>query len=468
MTTEEDLWSQGYAKYCANIDVWGLGDNTAKISAPGVLQSMKLMNVGSEAAATNDVTDTIKHFAYFPTSGTVWGMSAESSPRLYERDGGVWTLKRSTAGSDLATAANSGNLAFFGNSLWVAQNTRISRWTGSAWTASFLALSNTVEHPMKIIAGKLAIADGNFIVTIDSVYATNSAALTLPSNFTIRSMEAFGDNLYIFADNGSYSRLFIWNGTTTTYTSFSDIEHSTAPYICFASGQLWIVPPINQSASTPIYTFNGSSFVKTFSIPLLSVQTNRDAVLPYRDGLVIVSNNNSTAFEDGTAGLWLINKHTSEASFQYGLGFTVASLTQTDIGGAIVYGTNIYAGSANGTAYSVYEVGNPDTATTTGVWNSHPIIGDNPAKQKFWHSLQLNSELKNDTNRTIVVKYRLDHATSWTTLVTVQNSDNIPNRPLFIGKTSRVIELRFELTSPDSNTSTRLHDFSLTYQEKGI
>lgn len=468
MTTEEDLWSQGYAKYCANMDVWGLGDNTAKISSPGVLQAMKLMNAGSEAAATNDVTDTIMHFAYYPTSGTIWGMSAEGSPRLYERDGGAWTLKRSTSGSDLATASASGSLAFFGNSLWVAQNARVSRWTGSVWTASFMALSNAVDHPMKIIAGKLAIADGNFIATIDSAYASNAAALTLPSNFNIRSMEVLGDNLYIFADNGSYSRLFIWNGTATTYTSFLDIEHSTAPYLCFANGQLWVVPPINNSASTPIYTFNGSSFVKEFSIPLLSVQTNRDAVLPYRDGLVIVSNNNSTTFEDGTAGLWFINKHTSGVGYQYGLGLTVASLTQTDVGGAIVFGTNIYAGSRNTTTYSVYEVGNADTATTTGIWDSHPITGDNPAKLKFWRSLQLNSELKNDTNRTIVVKYRLDHATTWTTLVTVNASDNIPNRELFIGKTSRVIEIRFELTSPSSNTSTRLHDFSLTYDEKNI
>jgi hypothetical protein len=476
MSTNEALATQGYAKYSANMDVWGLGDNTSKVSLPGVLQSMKIMVAGTEAAATNDVTDVIKHFTYFvggsassATAG-VWGMSAETSPRLYYRDSGAWTLQRSTAGADLTTALTSGNIASFRGRLFTAQNARISSWDGSTWIASYQTLStSTAPHPMKIIAGKLAVADGPFVATFDGSLNWTAAALTIATEFTIRSMEMFGDRLYIFADNGSFSRMFVWDGTSQNYLSYFDLEHSTAPYITFSDGVLWVIPPINQSPSTPIYTFNGSSFTKVLSIPYLSVQENRDALLPYRSGLILISNNNSTAFEDGTAGLWLINKHTSGDQYQYGIGFAPGGgLTTTNVGGAIVFGTNIYVGTNNSSNFQVFEVSNADTATGTGFWQSLPFRGDDPAKQKFWHSVQLHSDLKNDTNTSIVVKYRLDNVSSWTTLVTVANSNDIPNRKLPIGKTSRSIELRFELVTPGGTQSTRLRAFSLQYDEKTL
>lgn len=458
MTNDESII--GGARYSMGVDVWGMGDNTAKISKEGIIQSMKLMNAGSEAASTNDVTDLITHFAYYPTSGTVWGMSSETSPRLYERVS-PWTLRRSTSGSDLATATNSGNIIAFAGRLWVAQNTRISSWDNSTWTAAFAGLNSATEHVMRIFAGKLYIADGRYVDTIDSTPTFTDKKLTLPAGYTIRSMEVFGDRIYMFADDGRMSRLFIWDGEATTFQSSFDIAHSIAPYLVFSNGILWCVPPINNSPSTPIYVFNGSSFEKVLQIPGLSVQQNRDAVVQYGSGILIASEN-STNFEDGTSGLWMIRKTSS--GYEYGIAYNPAGgVTTTDIGGIISPTTNqIYVGTNNASTFQVFELlGNADTQTiATSIWQSHPIDGGDPAKRKQWNFIQVSSDAAKVTNSSIVVKYRLDNATSWTTLQTITSTDTNPSRPIAIRKTGKVIEIRLELVT-GTTTSAAVRGMTL-------
>lgn len=466
----EGLWSKGYAKYVRGLDIFGL-QSTSSISFPGVLQGMTLMSAGSEAAATDNITDLIKSFAYFPEGADVWGLSAEATPRLYERVTGTWTLRRSGADAPaLTSTAGGGGLAAFAGSLWVGSNASLFRQAGAyagTWTNFGTFTDTSGPRPMKQLAGNLFIGDGRYVAKVDSTPTFTATALTLPQNFVIRSMEVFGDKLYIMADNGNFSKLFIWDGSASTFLTSFDFNESVAPVLVYSEGLFWAVSSSNTSSSnsvgTRVYTFNGYSFQLQGILPCAFSNDNYFGVVPFKGGILIASDNlSSTAvFEDGVAGIWMIGRPDINSPFTSILAFTFGNgVTQNQTGGIFISGSTIYVGSRNvsATAFEVYE-SDSTNHNTAGIYQTLPIDAGDVSQNKVFHGIRIDSETIGAT-ATLYLSYRIDYATSFTTIVQLVSGGG---NYYHIGRTGKVIELRFQLNAATGTRSTRLHSCSLDY-----
>lgn len=479
---EEGNWSQSFSRYNYGIDLFGLQDNVSKQSIPGVLQAARILVAGTEAAATNNITDLIRSFAEYPLNGVnggalePWGLS--DANRLYKRvaSNSTWTLQQTT-GAD----GGGGGLATFGGSLWVSENAVVNRWVGSTstWTTSYgtFTTGGTTPRPMKSFAGNLYIGNDRYISKIDSNLSFSATALTLPLDFVVKDIEVFGDRMYIFADNGNFSRLIIWDGISTTFNSYFDLyQETTAPHIIFHEGMLWCVGTRGIATGTPVYIFNGSTFQKVMSIPI-GVFNSYDRILStYQGGILIGSTNTGTAIiEDGTAGVWTINRYDASHPYSSSILFAPsAGVLGTQIGAVFTTGSSVYVSTfnANSSAYEVWEAqGATSDTATTGVFQTLPIDCEDAARTKSFHGIKIDSELPKDGatgSRTIVIKYRIDYASSWTTLKTLASGTSASDSYVQLGKTGKVIELRFEITSATNFISTRQHGAQLYYSNSTL
>lgn len=470
MRFNEGLWQEGFSKYCVGMDVWGLRDNGTRPSIPGVLQPMRGMIAGTEAASTNDITDLITSMAYNPADGSVYGFSNTATPRLYQRSGSTWT-NTSYAPATVSTASGGGGMLAFNNNLWFCTNARVIR-NASGVYSDFLSFTTggVSPRPMKVFAAKLFIGNDRYISSIDATPTGTAIALTLPLEFTVKAMEVFAANLYIFADTGKYTRVFIWDGIATTFNSYVDlISEASAPRVIANDGMLWCIATRGEAVGGNIvYVFNGYQFTVLMNLPASILNNNYYGIGVYNGGVIFSATDTSTAdYEDGTAGIWMIARRNPDEPYTAGIAFAPAAGVTTETLGAIYCtGRTLYVASLTGANYQVWEDNGDSvqiggTTPSNSVWQSLPIDAGNISNKAVWTAIQLNSELDIDTSRSIVIKYRLDYATAWTTLATVSTNSA---RYIPIGRSSKVIELRFEITASGSST-TRLHGVGLEYQE---
>lgn len=454
----EGRWVDGHAKYVRGMDVFGLQDNFNQLSIPGVMQSMRTISAGTEASGVSAVTGSISEFAEYNTGA--YAFEGTATPRLYFRNAGTWTV---SADPGFLTAANLGGVSEFNNNLFVFQNAQVSRWNGSGWTAAFGTLANsTAPHiGAKSFGANLFIPDGRVVSKIDSTPTFTASALTLPAGYTVVSMEIFGDRLFISAYKESVTRIFVWDGTSPTYQSFIDMpDESAGVFLKFFDGNLWGVGSRNGVISTtPIYVFNQTTPISVFMMPFK--RGSRPVVLS--DMFLIGCNEiaGASGFEDGSAGIWAITKRKGSNTYEYFMAFEPANIIGTQVGPLLATAGSLYAFYYNSIDYQIYELQSTNNNTSAS-WQSLPIDANDSSKKKIWHSIKLDIETTISSLRAVVVKYRVDYATSWTTLTTITSTTS---RNLFyhIGKVGNVIEIRVELATTAASQSTRVHGLSLDY-----
>ena len=223
----EGLWPEAYASYTVGLDLFGLANNTgafpgggtlASISYPGVLQGLFQVSAGAEAPGVSSVTELVTGFAKYKGQDFAIGAAATAG-RIYRRDSGTWTWVSAGAAAITVSAANidAANLYVYGEFLYYAQQSYLGRYDNTAGSANFAAFTtgDTNPRPMRVHAGNLYVGDTGVVARYDGTTFTASA-LTLPSDYVIRSMEVYADRLYIMADNTFMSSLFIWDGSSNT------------------------------------------------------------------------------------------------------------------------------------------------------------------------------------------------------------------------------------------------------------
>jgi len=460
---QEGNWQEGYARYCVGMDLVGLQLGSAKRSFPGVLQGFLEVSAGAEAAGVSAITA-------IPTAFTIYSSQdfciTQATTKIYRRDSGTWTWVSSLT----VSTVDSPDLTVYGGNLYYSQRGQLGLYDNTNSQANFQTFTDTTtasERPMRILNGSLYIGNARYIAKYDGTTFTASA-LTLPSNFVIRSMEVVGDYIYAMADNGFYSSLFIWDGVSNRYrTPINLFNEVSSPTLKAVGNKLFAVSNTLQSfEGARIYLFNGADFEKIAILPI-----NRTGAFilntlgEFAGGLLIASREVATAsYEDGSGGIWMLNRATDSDPYQATIIFPLRNQMTNHDNWALGSGSSsrFYIGNQDVTASTqgVFEV-LTSGSNNPSIWQSLPIDAGSTSK-KMWHSVRLNAE-DLTTGQTIVVKYRLDDTTAFTTLKTLTTSSDL-EAYIPIGRTSRTIDIRIELTpATTGKESTRIHGFTIDY-----
>ena len=490
----EDAWKQNFGKYVMGVDVIGMHNNNDTDGLPGVLQGLRVMAVGTEAGSPNEITDLCRRFALNNSvSSNAWALG--DGLRVYERVGTTWTKRYAGAGVDFVAARNTtdgGGLLAFQDSLWVVTNGDVNRLTAptGGLTAPYndgtnnanFSSTTSSSRPSLEFEEKAYFGNNNFVSSLsgDSTPIWTQKALTLDSEWTIESMAIYSGRIYIAAQNGSFSRVFSWDGSSLfPISTFNVFGESTGLQLIYFDGRLWaisIAPTSNNTQFTNIYIFDGASFQKFLELPA-GIHAGRDGATIYDGNLLIGSteSSNIASYGDGVGGIWTIGKKAPGQPYEPVLAYNPSNgVPETTIGGIFAVPNNlVFEGTTNNSssADEIWELQSTDQQTA-GIWSSNPIDAGLPDKPKMWHGIQLNTELDQDTynsNRTITISYKVDQASSFTTLTTVRGEDSgtypDPNRYIPIGVTGRNIEIRIQINTSGSVTTTQLRGFSLEYSE---
>lgn len=110
----------------------------------------------------------------------------------------------------------------------------VSKSTGytgdSYFYETYSVLESDILHPMKVFTNKLCIGNGQHLATLDDSEIYDSEALTFPEDEKVRCLETVGDYLAISTwknnslSTSSKGRIYFWDGTSTTYNSFVDVD----------------------------------------------------------------------------------------------------------------------------------------------------------------------------------------------------------------------------------------------------
>lgn len=487
MTTNQNLWSAGYSSYNTCVDFWGLGDNINYLSYPGVVQRAMCLSAMSVNVPLSSV---MSDFAYYPTQSQVYGADSSST-------GNIWYYKVATAEWTVSATAGASyrirNVTPYNGELFFTSatstagtaNGALSKINGTTLThGTQTGLYTADPMPMKVFNGSLYVANWRYVDKYDGTTYVKQK-LTLPTDFTIRSMEVAGEYLYIVADNEFSSSLFVWDGTSPTYNTASPINSEKyAPQMIYSGGILWLVAnrgtATNQSTiQTPIYVHENGNVQEVMRLPLSRPTTPIGMQLAsYQDGILIGSDENGTAnYENGVGGAWFIRKNQTTGNYEAGiLAHHLSNPTDMSMG-AIFSSGNTQTGTTTPAVYvSYYDSSNtvyyikrfapPNVSPNNdgiSLWQSLPIDAGSTNKKR-WESIKLDFKNLN-TGQNVQVSYRLDHDSTFTTLKYFYATDPATDfqRAIPIRRTGKNITIRITLNQNASTDSSRLYAFTLYY-----
>lgn len=400
-------------------------------------------------------------------------------------DGGdnIYGLK--AADSKWYLAHNSGNtgygggLAVFGANCYWASNTNLGKITGAGvYTDSFQVLSATVSdqrgHPMKVFAGKLCVASGRFIDTLDADGATWTAPdLTLPLGSTIRAMDIFNDQLAILVDAGGKGKLFFWDGDSATYNETIDLQTPIDDMIVF-DNTIFIFSGFtgtlaNKGEAGVIYTFNGASLDPTFVIPQRGIPINFSSPIIHNNEILFGVDFNNSSFENG---IYAIGRFSSSYPYALYPKYFSSNNDNKDITTAMFSNTSNTTSTRNKLYTAVRDVTggtylmdsySPGQQYASGAYvatTQHD--GGKPDAVKWWARVKVNLKSALAATSSIAVSYKVDDASSWTSAGTITASNQ--NSPLDLPSVNgRRIEFKFAFTV-ESSDNPQILSYSVEYK----
>lgn len=180
--------------------------------------------------------------------------------------------------------------------LWTSQGSSISRLTYATgtWTSGINSLSYSVNHPMCIsTANTLCIADKFQVATRTTAGTFTGSKMVLPSFYEITYMISDNTRVYIGTRNltGGKSKMFIWDGTSSTYTSEHIFDDPVAVWGVIRDGVLFSI-----SGSGRLKRFNGLGFDDVAGLPY---SFDKNITLYYSHGLNIGSPSSMCLSDNG-------------------------------------------------------------------------------------------------------------------------------------------------------------------------
>jgi len=180
--------------------------------------------------------------------------------------------------------------------IWTANGASISRlnYATGTWSVAISSLSYTVNHPMCVSPGNaLCIADKFQIAQRTTGGTFTGSKLVLPSFYEITWLMSDNVRVYIGTRNitGGQAKMFIWDGTSSSYTSEHTIEYPISVWGVIRDGEIYQI-----TGDGSLQKFDGLGFDEVAS---LASHNNKDLCINYADGLVMGSPSSLAVSENG-------------------------------------------------------------------------------------------------------------------------------------------------------------------------
>ena len=444
---------------CKGIDIF---------SEPGILQVSQKLDPMPQADPPNNITDGITWMVKYSKNGVLYGLGDGGSGRIYDWNNtqpGKWAL----AHDDVNVCWGQGMIEYNGNLYW-ASNSYLGKFDGTTWIDSFRPLNfDWAWHPMVIFGDDLMIGSGRYIDKLDSSEVMRLGVLDLPEGYKIRCLAVYNNRLMIGTWRGlsiyeqPEASLFSWDGSSPSFEHVWTLKEAGIHAMIPWKNLLVVFAGVKGN----IYLFNGATLQKIKSIPDRSnffqtgywIQTYPGAVTEYFGNLLF-------GISAGTSG---------EPKLPHGI-YTLGRKSETDP--LALVGSHILSSGLD-TYYAIYSIfvaGNNlfyvSYSDGNGVYKVDKLnIDSRIISGAYWES-QIYEISQTDlpvpvkgveviaqplaSNNSITVKYKLDNASSWTTLGTITAANQ--NKVLLgIKSLAKTIQIRLEFTTnPLNNYSPKI------------
>lgn len=380
----------------------------------------------------------VKDFVYASSSAKLYGLgrtAGGSTKIVYKADAttGNWTLPATSEGNG---AVQNGCLVEYKDYLWGFQGTtQVFRWGLLSGTPAITNSQGTVGTITSVAQGVIAKDDNlylpynNKIVRVVAGGTVSDAVLTLPTNFKITSIANYGNYLAIACApistfNGT-SKVFLWNLTSVDVQEAIDWGEGALSVLDSIEGLLVGVTDryLNNSAGAgrgsmivQVYSGGSPQVVKEVFTQALTGKTMpiSKAVLNNRVFWTakIMTNSAGTTYNEG---IWSFGR--KNANYAQALALDIID-ENVNTSGIQAFGTaaNFFfiSHSADG---SIDKTDDTVAYNFTSVYESQVLDFGDVDSDKRLESIKVSFR-KLAAGETVTVKYRIDGATSWTTIGT--------------------------------------------------
>lgn len=441
---------------------------------PDSITANKKLVAETEAAATNNITDLplwIVNDGTAPSGNTMWAYG--NTGRLYRRLSGTWTY------ASQATAASKGQgFALFNSKLYYACTAFLGVITNldsdpATYDETQAITSDANWHPMVVFLDKLHMGNGGTVATVNTSGTFTAAALTLPTGYKVKSLSVVGDylaigtwrgtNIYDFEDG----TLFLWDGTSSTYNSFIDLKESGINALLNVNNTLYAWAGTKGN----LYVFTGQNLTKVKRIAPVADAKYADifpgAVTDWH-GIAhfgFAGLTDDTALTSGVYTYGSISKnYPSALNFEYPISTGTVTGATLQIGSVFADGpTNLYVGYRDNTTYAIDLISQTAPQVTTN-YDSLIFDSGDPFRKKLFTTWNLQLTKVLAASEVVQIQYKLDRATSWTTLGSASFATDgaIKEKRFNSFLEAKEIQVRMNFTS-STTTSPAVQSLAITY-----
>lgn len=380
----------------------------------------------------------VQDFVYASASAKLYGLGqtgAGLAKIVFKADAtvGNWTLPASSEGN---ASVQYGCLVEYKDYLWGFQGTnQIFRWGLLSGTPSIANSQSTTGATLTSVAQGLVFNDYLYLAYNNRIWRATDAStysdgyLILPTNYKITSMTAFGKYIAIgcapVSTFNGVSKVFLWDGTST------DVQES----IDWGEGELRILETIegmivgitDRYLNNPTGAGRGSMIIQTYSggIPQVVKEVFTQALTGKSIPLAKSVKNNrlfwsakimtNSAGTEYNEGIWSFGR--KNVNYPFALSLDIID-ENVNTSGIQSFGTagNYFFITHSGDG-SIDKTNDVATYTFTSVYESQIFNFDEEDKDKTLVALKVIFR-KIATGESCTAKYRVNGATSWTTIGT--------------------------------------------------
>lgn len=393
--------------------------------------------------ADEDTSFKIKDFAY--VGGVFYGLgrnAADTKNKIYQKSSEISGTWGASANSE-ATGATSAIRGFFapyqGNLYLYQSGTTVAKYIpATSYTDSFGSLGATIltvggwcVHP---IADRLFMAYNNVIAQVDGATFTDEV-LVLPDNVAITSMCAWGDSLAIATKPKSsgegQSRVYLWNMIDATPYEVIDWGEEDLIILENIDSQLVGVSMTRNSSLYLRQTLFGKSWTGGDVVNFKTIDLGSATSSAYTLGITKQLSQNRLYFSLTNSsssaqfiGIWELGRKNEQYPFQMTVGYLVNNDTATT-GANSFYKLGDYMFVAYGTG-SVNRTDDTALYTATSYVETQIYDGGDSSRLKKLTGVALTYPVLPAAGQ-VVLKYRKDEETSYTTIATDTTDNNMAN-----------------------------------------
>lgn len=390
---------------------------------PGLI----VVNQKLTAESTGTVPDELCKVVVKTSGGRKYWFSS-SSGKIWEDNGGTWTLAHTTtpaAGGAACTGAAEYNAFLY----WATESrlhriaiSGLSDWAANA-VEDWQTFSKTDDsyHPMKVQNQTLFIADGNLVASVDSSATFTASALDIIAPHRIKTIEPFDIDLVlgtIITNTVNHCLIIRWDTVQTTWQFSEPVRENGI------NAFLWLGNALLAQAGTSgkFYFYDGQSLQEYKRIPGTWSPTQYGEVYPQAvgvfEGIPVFGLSNSTDAANSTGnpadqGVYTIGRYSKDYPIVInGPEYVISQddVTAVEIGAILVEGNDMYVSWGDGSSYGVDKT---DTSTKyASAYIEFPAFTADPDRFITWI-------------RTVISYASLPASTSFTFLYKKNNGSSV-------------------------------------------